>query len=175
MVGSFGKTFHVTGWKVGYALAPRELTAEFRKVHQFVVFTVNTPVQLALADFMADPRRLARACRPSTSASATSSARALGHPRFEPLPCAGHLLPAGQLRAGSATSRTPCLAERLTRELGVASIPVSAFFADGRAGPGAALLLRQVGRDAGAGLRTAGPDPSSMTPTVNPATPRENP
>jgi methionine aminotransferase len=50
VVGSFGKTFHVTGWKVGWALAPRALMEEFRKVHQFVTFTVNTPVQLGLAD-----------------------------------------------------------------------------------------------------------------------------
>jgi methionine aminotransferase len=57
IVSSFGKTFHVTGWKVGYVLAPRALMAEFRKVHQFNVFTVNTPVQLALADYMEDPAR----------------------------------------------------------------------------------------------------------------------
>ena len=51
-VSSFGKTYHVTGWKVGYCVAPPSLTAEFRRVHQFVTFTVNTPVQLGLADFL---------------------------------------------------------------------------------------------------------------------------
>ena len=51
IIGSFGKTYHVTGWKVGYAVAPAALTAEFRKVHQFVTFSTNTPVQHALADF----------------------------------------------------------------------------------------------------------------------------
>ena len=56
VVSSFGKTYHVTGWKVGYVAAPRALTAEFRKVHQFNVFTVNTPVQHGLARYMADPR-----------------------------------------------------------------------------------------------------------------------
>jgi methionine aminotransferase len=75
IVSSFGKTYHVTGWKVGYVAAPAPLTAEFRKVHQFNVFTVNTPVQYGLASYMADPRRT-WSCRPSTSASATCSARA---------------------------------------------------------------------------------------------------
>src|SRR5690606_6234132 len=54
VVASFGKLYHTTGWKVGYCLAPHELTAEFRKVHQFNVFSVNTPIQHALADFMKD-------------------------------------------------------------------------------------------------------------------------
>ena len=61
IVGSFGKTYHVTGWKVGYAVAPAALTAEFRKVHQFVTFSTNTPVQYALADFLADLPRARRA------------------------------------------------------------------------------------------------------------------
>lgn len=52
---SFGKTFHITGWKVGYCLAPKELTAEFRKIHQFVTFSVVTPIQYALADFLEKP------------------------------------------------------------------------------------------------------------------------
>jgi methionine transaminase len=55
VVSSFGKTFHVTGWKVGTVAAPAALTAEFRKVHQFNVFTVNTPVQHGLARYLADP------------------------------------------------------------------------------------------------------------------------
>ena len=56
VVSSFGKTYHVTGWKVGYVAAPAPLSAEFRKVHQFNVFTVNTPVQHGLASYMEDPR-----------------------------------------------------------------------------------------------------------------------
>src|SRR5262249_42424610 len=55
VVSSFGKTYHVTGWKVGYVAAPASLSAEFRKVHQFNVFTVNTPMQHGLARYMADP------------------------------------------------------------------------------------------------------------------------
>ena len=57
VIGSFGKTFHATGWKVGYALAPPAITAEIRRVHQFTVFTVNAPVQHALAEFLRDPAR----------------------------------------------------------------------------------------------------------------------
>jgi len=94
--GLLRKTFHVTGWKVGWALAPRELMAEFRKVHQFVVFTVNTPVQLALADFMSDPAG-GSSCRPSTSASATSSGPGSRRRASIPSP-APDLLPAGELR-----------------------------------------------------------------------------
>jgi methionine aminotransferase len=130
VVGSFGKTFHVTGWKVGWALAPRELMAEFRKVHQFVVFTVNTPVQLALADFMSDSRRWLEL--PAFYQRKRDLFRAgLSATPFEPLPCAGTYF---QLASTVRVSDEPdtILAERLTREFGVASIPVSAFFADGR-------------------------------------------
>src|SRR5699024_3239967 len=55
IVSSFGKTYHVTGWKVGYVCAPAEITAEIRKVHQFTVFTTTSPMQYALANYMADP------------------------------------------------------------------------------------------------------------------------
>ena len=130
VVGSFGKTFHVTGWKVGWALAPRELMAEFRKVHQFVVFTVNTPVQLALADYMADPRRWLEL--PAFYQRKRDLFRAgLAGTRLDPLPCSGTYF---QLVSYARASDEPdrVLAERLTREIGVASIPVSAFHADGR-------------------------------------------
>jgi methionine transaminase len=130
VVGSFGKTFHVTGWKVGWALAPRALMEEFRKVHQFVVFTVNTPVQLALADFMADARHWQGL--PAFYQAKRDRFRAgLRRTRLAPLPCAGTYF---QLASYAAVSDEPdtVLAERLTREIGVASIPVSAFHADGR-------------------------------------------
>ncbi len=130
VVGSFGKTFHVTGWKVGWAVAPRELMAEFRKVHQFVVFTVNTPVQMALADFMSDSRRWLEL--PAFYQRKRDLFRAgLSATPFEPLPCAGTYF---QLASTVRVSDEPdtILAERLTRAFGVASIPVSAFFADGR-------------------------------------------
>jgi methionine transaminase len=126
VVGSFGKTFHVTGWKVGYVLAPRELTAELRKTHQFVVFTVNTPVQLALAEYLAEPGRYLGL--PAFYARKRDLFRAgLAATRFEPLPCEGTYF---QLASYARISDEPdaALAERLTRELGVASIPVSAFY-----------------------------------------------
>ena len=73
VVGSFGKTYHTTGWKVGYAVAPAALTAEFRKVHQFVTFSTNTPVQHAIADFLEDAPRPGRARRRSFRPSAICS------------------------------------------------------------------------------------------------------
>jgi methionine aminotransferase len=130
VIGSFGKTFHVTGWKVGWALAPRELMAEFRKVHQFVVFTVNTPVQLALADYMADSSRWLTL--PAFYQRKRDLFRAgLAASRLDPLPCAGTYF---QLASYARVSEEPdtVLAERLTREIGVASIPVSAFHGDRR-------------------------------------------
>jgi methionine aminotransferase len=130
VVSSFGKTYHVTGWKIAYCLAPRELTAEFRKAHQFVTFCVNTPCQLGLADFMGE--------RPDWYAELTAFYQAkrdffreaLAAARFELLPAAGTYF---QLARYDAISDEPDrrLAERLTREIGVASIPVSVFYADG--------------------------------------------
>jgi methionine aminotransferase len=104
--------------------------AEFRKVHQFVVFTVNTPVQLALADFMSDPRRWLEL--PAFYQRKRDLFReGLAGTRLDPLPCSGTYF---QLASYARVSDEPdtVLAERLTREIGVASIPVSAFFADGR-------------------------------------------
>jgi methionine aminotransferase len=126
VVGSFGKTFHVTGWKVGFVLAPPELTAELRKVHQFVTFAVNTPVQLALADHLADPRgwRELSAFYQQKRDRFRDGLRAT---RLEPLPCAGTYF---QLASYARVSDEPdvALAERLTRQVGVASIPVSVFY-----------------------------------------------
>jgi len=126
VISSFGKTYHVTGWKVGYVLAPRELTAEFRKAHQFIVFTVNTPVQLALAEFLRDESRYLELGAFYQRKRDTFRA-ALAASRFELLPCAGTYF---QLASYRAISDEPDvkLAERLTREIGVASIPVSAFY-----------------------------------------------
>ena len=130
VVSSFGKTFHVTGWKVGYVLAPRELMVEFRKVHQFVVFTVNTPVQLALAEWLAEPARYLD-LGAFYQGKRDFFRQGLAATRLVPLPCAGTYF---QLASYAGVSDEPDtrLAERLTRELGVASIPVSAFHADAR-------------------------------------------
>jgi methionine aminotransferase len=125
IVGSFGKTFHVTGWKVGYVAAPAPLTAEFRKVHQFVTFSTNTPVQYALAEFLA-----ARRGYPELAAFYQRKRdlflRLIEGSRWRPLPSRGTYF---QLLDYSAITREDDMsfAIRLTKEHGVASIPTSAF------------------------------------------------
>ncbi|HJR57910.1 MAG TPA: methionine aminotransferase [Vicinamibacterales bacterium] len=125
IVGSFGKTYHVTGWKVGYAVAPAALSAEFRKVHQFVTFSTSTPVQHALAGMMAAPERL-RDLGPFYQTKRDLFLRLMEGSRFRPLPCRGSYF---QLMDYSAiTDETDAeFAVRLTKEHGVASIPTSPF------------------------------------------------
>jgi methionine aminotransferase len=129
IVSSFGKTYHITGWKVGYVAAPRQLTAEFRKVHQFVVFAVNHPAQRALADFMADAaHHLGLAA--FYQAKRDFFRRQLEGSAFDLLPCQGtYFQLAGYGRIGDEPD--VAFAERLTREIGVAAIPVSVFHRDG--------------------------------------------
>ena len=129
VVSSFGKTFHVTGWKVGTVVAPASLTAEFRKVHQFNVFTVNTPVQHGLARYMTQPEPYLQL--PAFYQRKRDLFRAgLNSTRLRALDSQGSYF---QLVDYSAVSRLPeaefCL--WLTREVGVAAIPVSAFYAEG--------------------------------------------
>ncbi len=126
VVSSFGKTYHVTGWKVGYVAAPAALSAEFRKVHQFNVFTVNTPVQHGLAAYMADPRPYLEL--PAFYQHKRDLFRAgLARTRFKLLPCQGTYF---QCVDYSAISDLPEaeFAKWLTGEIGVAAIPVSAFY-----------------------------------------------
>lgn len=126
IVSSFGKTYHVTGWKVGYVAAPAVLTAEFRKVHQFNVFTVNTPMQHGLAAYMANPA-------PYLDLAAFYQHKrdlfrnGLAHTRFKLLPSDGTYF---QCVDYSAISDLPeaDFAKWLTAEIGVAAIPVSAFY-----------------------------------------------
>ncbi len=127
VISSFGKTYHVTGWKVAYCAAPEVLSTEFRKVHQFNVFTVNTPMQHGLAAYMADPR-------PYLDLSAFYQHKrdlfraGLAGTRLRLLPSEGTYF---QLVDYSAVSDLPDaqFALWLTRELGVAAIPLSAFYA----------------------------------------------
>ena len=127
-VFSFGKTFHATGWKVGYTVAPEFLTREIRKAHQFVTFSVNTPVQLALAEYLKDPEHY------ETLGKFFQQKRDLFLDQikgsaFEPLPCHGSYF---QLLSYRNISDKPEaeMAEWLTKEHKVASIPVSVFYKD---------------------------------------------
>jgi methionine aminotransferase len=129
VVSSFGKTFHVTGWKIGTVLAPAALTAEFRKVHQFNVFTVNTPMQHALADYLRQPD-------PYMNLPAFYQAKrdrfrqGLARTRFKPLPSPGTYFQCVEYSAISRQSEAD-FCRWLTTEVGVAAIPLSAFYADG--------------------------------------------
>jgi methionine aminotransferase len=130
MVYSFGKTFHATGWKMGYVVAPPALTQEFRKVHQFNVFSVNTPIQYAIAEFLATPEEYLNLAN-FYQAKRDFFLDATANTPFRPLKCQGtyfqlfdyaHLSDEGDL----------AFAQRLTREIGVATIPVSAFYSSKR-------------------------------------------
>jgi methionine aminotransferase len=125
VVGSFGKTYHVTGWKVGYAAAPAALTTELRKVHQFVMFSTNTPVQHALADFLAAGRGLG-GLGAFFQQKRDLFLQLMAGSRFRPLPSRGSYF---QLMDYSAVSQEgdSDFAIRLTRDHGVASIPISPF------------------------------------------------
>ncbi len=127
---SFGKTYHNTGWKTGYCVAPPELTREFRKVHQFNVFSGNHPMQAAFADFMADPSEYI-GLPDFYQQKRDFFLQAMANTRFKPLTCKGTYF---QLFDYSGISDEPDLdfCKRITVEYGVAAIPVSAFYSDGR-------------------------------------------
>ncbi len=129
IVSSFGKTYHVTGWKIGYVAAPASMSAEFRKVHQFNVFTVNTPMQYGLAAYMADPR-------PYLDLPAFYSAKrdlfraGLARTKFKLLPSQGTYFQCVDISEVSDLSEADfCM--WLTNEIGVAAIPLSAFYGNG--------------------------------------------
>jgi methionine transaminase len=133
VVSSFGKTFHVTGWKVGTVAAPAPLTAEFRKVHQFNVFTVNTPVQHGLARYLADPQ-------PYLTLPAFYQAKrdlfrqGLAATRFGLLHSAGSYFQCVDISGLAVPERDlpeADFCQWLTREIGVAAIPLSAFYGNG--------------------------------------------
>ena len=130
VVSSFGKTYHITGWKIGYVVGPADLMAEFRKVHQFNVFTVHTPSQLALAEYMQDAsRHLGLAAFYQEKRDFFRELMAATP--FKLLPCRGTYF---QLASYAGLSELPdrAFAEWMTREIGVAVIPVSVFYANGR-------------------------------------------
>jgi len=125
VVSSFGKTFHVTGWKVGYVAAPAALMREFRKVHQFNVFTVNAPMQHGIAAFLADPSHW-RTLAPFYQAKRDRFRAGLAATPLKLLPCEGTYF---QCVDYSALSDKDDLAfcEWLATDIGVAAIPMSAF------------------------------------------------
>ncbi|MFU8830833.1 MAG: methionine aminotransferase [Wenzhouxiangella sp.] len=128
VVSSFGKTYHTTGWKVGYSIAPKLLTNEFRKVHQYVTYSISMPMQHAIANFMADPSF--HLALPTFYQRKRDYFRAaLGDSNWKLLPCEGTYF---QLLDYSAISdrRDTDMARWLTTEIGVAAIPVSVFYAD---------------------------------------------
>ena len=133
IVSSFGKTYHVTGWKVGTVVAPAALTTEFRKVHQFNVFTVNTPMQHALAAFMANPK-------PYMELGAFYQRKrdlfreGLAATRFRLLPSEGTYFQCVSIADLAVPERDlpeADFCQWLTREIGVAAIPLSAFYGNG--------------------------------------------
>ncbi len=125
VVGSFGKTLHATGWKVGYALAPAFLMKEFRKLHQFVVFAVNTPVQHAVADYLEhhDLSGLSSFYQQKRDYFLGKTAKS----RFKPIPAKGTYF---QVLDYSEISDLPEaeFAENLIKKHGIAAIPMSAFY-----------------------------------------------
>jgi methionine aminotransferase len=126
IIASFGKLCHTTGWRVGYCLAPAYLMQEFRKIHQFLVFSVNTPVQYAIAEYLKNDE--VYLCLAEFFQQKRDSFRAgIEQTRFELLPCYGSYFQSVRYN-GITDEKDAVLAVRLAKEFGVASIPVSAFY-----------------------------------------------
>ncbi|MDF7812882.1 methionine aminotransferase [Hymenobacter sp. YC55] len=128
VLSSFGKTYHATGWKVGYCVAPPALTTELRRVHQFLTFAVSTPTQHALADVLeANPthdQELPAFYQPKRDLFR----ELLAESRFDLLPASGGYFQLARYARISPTESDVAFAQRLTREAGVAVVPVSAFY-----------------------------------------------
>jgi methionine transaminase len=124
--GSFGKTYHTTGWKLGYLMAPASLSAEFRKIHQWVNFSVNTPIQHAYADILRNPSHYTELSAFFTRKKQLFLDTIAGS-RWKVLPAAGSFFQSLSFENISEESDYD-LALRLTRDIGVASIPMSVFY-----------------------------------------------
>lgn len=126
IVGSFGKTFHVTGWKVGYCLAPRELSYEFRKIHQYLTFSTNTPVQLAFAEYLANPENYLHVSA-MYERKRDIFLNSIKNSRLTFEPSQGSYFQ--NLSYSDISDENDYeLAKKLTMEAGVASIPISVFY-----------------------------------------------
>jgi len=129
IVASFGKLFHTTGWKIGYTVAPAALMQEFRKVHQFLVFSVNSPMQYAIAEYLKDENTYLGLAG-FFQQKRDHFRSAMAQTRFELLPCAGSYFQS--VRYGNISDEKDVdIALRITREFGVASIPTSGFYTQG--------------------------------------------
>lgn len=129
ITASFGKLLHTTGWKVGYCLAPEWMMKEFRKVHQFEVFSVNSAVQYAISDFLQDERNYLD-ISDFFQTKKDFFHNLMQETRFDLLPCHGSYFQSVQYKRISDEEDT-VLAIRLLKEFGVACIPVSAFYSKG--------------------------------------------
>ncbi|MFA0961442.1 methionine aminotransferase [Roseivirga sp. BDSF3-8] len=129
-VFSFGKTFHATGWKVGYAVAPPALTRELRKMHQYLTFAVNRPVQHALADYLQEPANYMHVSD-MYEEKRNYFAEKMKATSFKPMPCQGTYF-AVYSYEGLSDKPEREMAEWLTKEIGVATIPLSPFFHDNK-------------------------------------------
>ncbi len=128
VVSSFGKTFHITGWKVGYCTAPVNLTAEFRKIHQFLTFSTSTPFQFALAEYVKNVGRV-KELKKFYQSKRDKFLSLVSETEFIPLKCEGTYFQTLDYSAISEESDFD-FAVRLTKEKKVAAIPVSAFYKD---------------------------------------------
>lgn len=128
--GSLGKTFHITGWKIGYCLAPKALSEEFRKIHQFLTFSTVTPMQYALADYMEDPSRYMY-LNQFYQEKRDLFCEGLKKTGFSFTPTEGSFFQCVSYGHLSQESDFD-LAVRMTKEIGVASIPTSVFYHDKR-------------------------------------------
>ncbi|MFP1830587.1 pyridoxal phosphate-dependent aminotransferase [Lonsdalea quercina] len=128
-VSSFGKTFHMTGWKVGYCVAPAPISTELRKIHQYLTFAVNTPAQLAIADMLREHPEHWRELPDFYQARRDRFVKALSASRFELLPCQGTYFLLADYKAIS-TQDDVSFCRWMTEHVGVAAIPLSVFCAD---------------------------------------------
>ena len=128
-VSSFGKTYHMTGWKIGYCVAPAAISAELRKVHQYLTFSVNTPAQLALADMLREDPAHYRELPAFYQKKRDVLVNALRDSRLEILPCVGTYFLLVDYSAVSTLNDVE-FCQWLTTEVGVAAIPLSVFCAD---------------------------------------------
>jgi aspartate/methionine/tyrosine aminotransferase len=129
IVSSFGKSYHVTGWRLGYCLAPASLMSEIRKIHQFMVFAADTPMQYAFVEALANEESyLGLAAFYQRKRDVLAGA--LANSRFALLPSAGSFFMLARFRGFSDESDSDFVL-RLIREVGVATIPLSAFYTDG--------------------------------------------